>query len=179
MSKKVLVISTSLRRNSNSFRLAQEFARGAKDAGHEVELVSLIGREIGYCVGCFACQTTGQCIIEDDANLIEEKMLQADIVAYATPIYYYEMAGQMKNLLDRMNPLFPKDYTFRDIYFLSSAAEDEEGTDARAISGLEGWIDCFEKAQLAGSVFAGGVTAVGDIQGHKALQEAYEMGRNA
>ena len=54
MSKKVLVISTSLRRNSNSYRLAQEFAKGAEAAGHEVELISLIGREINYCVGCLA-----------------------------------------------------------------------------------------------------------------------------
>lgn len=106
MSKKVLVISTSLRRHSNSHALAEEFAKGAKEAGHQVELISLIGRQIEYCVGCLSCQRTGQCVIEDDANLIAEKMLKADVVCYATPIYYYEMAGQMKTLLDRMNPLF-------------------------------------------------------------------------
>lgn len=102
MSKKVLVISTSLRRHSNSHALAEEFAKGAKEAGHQVELISLIGRQIEYCVGCLSCQRTGQCVIEDDANLIAEKMLKADVVCYATPIYYYEMAGQMKTLLDRV-----------------------------------------------------------------------------
>ena len=178
MSKKVLVISTSLRRNSNSYRLAQEFAKGAEAAGHEVELISLIGREINYCVGCLACQNTQKCVIDDDANLIAEKLVKADVVCYATPIYYYEMAGQMKTWLDRMNPLFPSDYAFRDVYMLSSAAEDGKDTDARAKSGLQGWIDCFEKARFAGSVFAGGVTMVGEIEGHKALQEAYTMGKN-
>ena len=54
MSKKVLIISTSLRRHSNSHALAEKFAKGAKEAGHQVELISLIGRQIEYCVGCLS-----------------------------------------------------------------------------------------------------------------------------
>ena len=178
MSKKVLVISTSLRRNSNSHGLAEEFAKGAKEAGHQVELISLIGRQIEYCVGCLSCQRTGQCVIEDDANLIAEKMLKADVVCYATPIYYYEMAGQMKTLLDRMNPLFSADYKFRDVYMLSTAADDGPHVADRAVNGLEGWIECFAKAELAGSLFAGGVTGPGEISNHPALAKAYDMGKN-
>lgn len=178
MSKKVLVISTSLRRHSNSHALAEEFAKGAKEAGHQVELISLIGRQIEYCVGCLSCQRTGQCVIEDDANLIAEKMLKADVVCYATPIYYYEMAGQMKTLLDRMNPLFSADYKFRDVYMLSTAADDGPHVSDRAVNGLEGWIECFAKAELAGSLFAGGVTGPGEITNHPALAKAYDMGKN-
>ena len=84
----------------------------------------------------------------------------------------------MKTVLDRANPLFSADYAFRDIYFLSAAAEDEEDVDARAVNGLGGWIECFPKAHLAGTVFAGGVNGVGEINGHKALQKAYEMGKS-
>lgn len=178
MSKKVLIISTSLRRHSNSQALAEEFAKGAKEAGHQVELISLIGRQIEYCVGCLSCQRTGQCVIEDDANLIAEKMLNADVICYATPIYYYEMAGQMKTLLDRMNPLFSADYKFRDVYMLSTAADDGPHVADRAVSGLEGWIACFAKAELAGSLFAGGVTGPGEITNHPALAKAYDMGKN-
>ncbi len=178
MSKKVLVISTSLRRNSNSHALAEEFAKGAKEAGHQVELISLIGRQIEYCVGCLSCQRTGQCVIEDDANLIAEKMLATDVVCYATPIYYYEMAGQLKTLLDRMNPLFSADYKFRDVYMLSTAADDGPHVADRAVNGLEGWIECFAKAELAGSLFAGGVTGPGEITNHPALAKAYDMGKN-
>ena len=104
-------------------------------------------------------------------------MHDADVIAFATPIYYYEMCGQMKTLLDRANPLYDSDYHFTDIYMLSSAAEDEAHVPERAVSGLEGWIACFERARLAGSVFAGGVTAPGEIAGHPALQTAYEMGK--
>ena len=176
--KKVLVISTSLRRNSNSHALAEEFAKGAREAGHQVELISLIGRQIDYCVGCLSCQRTRHCVIDDDANLIAEKMLCADVVCYATPIYYYEMSGQMKTLLDRMNPLFGADYKFRDVYMLSTAADDGPHVADRAVNGLEGWIDCFEKAELAGSLFAGGVTNPGEIADHPALAKAYEIGKN-
>jgi hypothetical protein len=104
-------------------------------------------------------------------------MLTVNVPVFATPIYYYEMSGQMKTMLVRANPLFPADYGFGDIYFLSTAAADEEGVDVHAISGLGGWIECFPKARLAGTVFAGGVNGVGEIEGHPALEQVYEMGK--
>lgn len=178
MSKKVLMISTSLRKNGNSDRLAQTFLQGAEAGGNTVELIRLADQTIGFCKGCLACQKTQKCVIRDDANAIAEKMRTADVIVFATPIYYYEMSGQMKTLLDRANPLYSSDYSFRDIYLLTTAAEAEEDTDSRAISGLEGWIACFPKARLAGTVFAGGVNGIGEIEGHEALNKAYEMGKS-
>ena len=64
--KKVVVISTSLRAGSNSQVLAEQFAEGAKTAGHQVEFISLTGKEIKFCVGCLACQKLGACVIKDD-----------------------------------------------------------------------------------------------------------------
>ena len=107
------------------------------------------------------------------------KALEADVLVFATPIYYYEMSGQLKTLLDRLNPLFPSDYAFRDVYLLTSAAEDEEQVPRRAVSGVEGWIECFEHAKLAGTVFMGGVTAAGENPAHPALDLAYRMGKEA
>ena len=177
MSKKVLIISTSLRKNSNSEALAKAFADGANDSGNSVEFISLIGKTVNFCKGCLACQSIGHCVINDDAIEITEKMKESDVIVYATPIYYYEMSGQMKTLLDRANSLFPSDYKFRNIYFLSTAAEADEGVDERAIHGLEGWIECYEKCRLVGKVFAGGVNDPGEITNHPALTEAYEMGK--
>lgn len=117
MSKKVLIISTSLRKNSNSEALAKAFADGAFSAGNEVETVSLMGKNIAFCKGCVACQNLSHCVIGDDALEITEKMKNAEVIAFATPIYYYEMSGQMKTLLDRANSLFSSDCKFRDIYF--------------------------------------------------------------
>ena len=177
MSKTVLVLSTSPRKGGNSDALADAFVRGAQEAGNQVEKITLYDKTIGFCKGCLFCQNTQRCIIRDDADAIIQKMLTADVIAFATPIYYYGMCGQMKTLLDRANPLFPADYQFRDIYLLAAAAEADEHTVDGAVTGLQGWIDCFEKARLAGTVFAGGVTAVGEIQGHPALQRAFDLGK--
>ena len=178
MSKKILVLSTSPRKGGNSEALADEFVRGAQEAGHSVEKITLYNKTIGFCKGCLSCQNTRRCVIRDDADAIAQAMLTADVIAFATPIYYYGMCGQMKTLLDRANPLFPSDYCFRDIYLLSAAAEEDEHTPDGAVTGLQGWIACFEKARLAGSVFAGGVTSVGEIKGHPALNQAYELGKH-
>ena len=175
---KVVVISTSLRAGSNSHAMAEQFAAGAKAAGHEVELISLRGKEIKFCIGCFSCQTTGKCVFKDDVPAIMESVLNADVVCRATPIYYYEMAGQMKTLIDRFNPMYPMDYKFRDIYLLTTATEDEAFVPERAESGLQGWIDCFEKATLKAQLFCGGVTETHDIEGNPKLQQAYELGLN-
>ena len=163
MPKKVLVIGSSLREKSNSEALADAFAAGAQSAGNHVKRVSLNGKTIAFCRGCLACLNTHVCVIRDDAVAIAEQMRQADVIAFASPIYYYEMSGQMKTLLDRANPLYSSDYAFRDIYMLTTAAEDGSTVPERAVNGLTGWIDCFEKARLAGTVFAGGVDGPGDI----------------
>ena len=175
---KVLVISTSLRANSNSDLLTERLIAGAKDAGHEVEHVSLKGKELKFCIGCLSCQKTQKCVLNDDAVLIAEKVKNADTLVFATPIYYYEMSGQMKTLLDRLNPLYPSDYRFRRVYMLTTAAEEEAFVPEKAVSGLQGWVDCFEKAELAGSLFCGGVTDPGDASGkQKALDAAYQFGK--
>lgn len=177
MGKKVLIVTTSLRAHSNSDRLAEAFAEGAKAAGHDVETVSLKGKKIAFCKGCMACQKTKRCVIRDDGIDLAEKVKNAQVVVFATPVYYYGPSGQMKTVLDRCNPLFTTDYRFRDVYLAATAAEDEDDTIEGTQKGLQGWIDCFENARLAGVVFAGGVNDIGEIRGHKALEEAYEMGK--
>ena len=167
--KKVIVISTSLRHGSNE---------GAKSTGNEVEKISLVGKEIQFCKGCFGCQKLGKCVIKDDVNDIMAKVLAADVVAWATPIYYYEMSGQMKTLIDRMNAMYSQDYKFRDVYLLTTAAEEEEETPKRAEIGLTGWIDCYPKSRLAGTLFCGGVNEPREIEDNTKLQEALDLGRS-
>lgn len=175
---KVLIITTSLRAKSNSDILADQVAKGARDAGHEVEIISLKGKKIGFCKGCLACQNTMECVIKDDAIEIAEKVKEADTIVFATPIYYYEMSGQMKTLLDRLNPLYPSDYKFRSIYMLATAAEDEDYVCEKAVSGLNGWVDCFEKSEFKGTLFCGGITDMGEAAGkEEKLKAAYDFGR--
>ena len=174
----VLVISTSLRARSNSDVLTERLIAGARDAGHAVEHISLKGKEIKYCIGCLSCMKTQRCVQKDDAAEIAEKVKQADVLVFATPIYYYEMSGQMKTLLDRMNPLYGTDYRFRRVYLLSTAADSAPGTDERAVNGLQGWIECFEKAEFGGALFCGGLNEPGEAaNSNDALERAYAFGK--
>ena len=176
--KKVLIISASIRSGSNSEALAHEFEKGAKEAGNAVEFVSLKDKNIAFCRGCFACQKLHKCVINDDANAITDKICESDVIVWATPIYYYEMSGQMKTMIDRANSLYSRDFKFREVYLLTVAADDGEQTPERAINGLQGWIDCFDGVELKGTLFAGGVNGPNEIAGSEKLREAYELGKS-
>lgn len=127
---------------------------------------------------CLTCQKTGVCVIKDDVADIMEKVKNAEVIVYATPIYYYEMCEQMKTLLDRLNPLYSSDYAFRDIYMIATAAEDGKLVFDKAYNGLQGWVDCFEKASLKGIVTGGGIEEAKDALSHIAvMQDAYELGK--
>ena len=175
---RVLVITTSLRPASNSDILAEQLMRGAEDAGHTVTHISLKNKTIQFCRGCLACQKTQKCVIKDDAAEIAEAVKQSDTLVFVTPIYYYEMSGQLKTLLDRLNPLYPSDYAFRNVYMLTCAAEAEDHVFEKALSGLQGWVDCFERAALRGSLFCGGLTDPQEASGNdEKLQDAYQFGK--
>lgn len=179
MNKNVVVISTTLRKNGNSEILAAEFAKGAKEAGNNVEFISLIDKDIKFCKGCLACQKIGHCVIKDDSIEIVEKMKNADVIAFSTPIYYYEMSGQLKTLLDRGNSMYSSDYKFREIYLLATAADTDNHSADIAANGLNGWIMCYPKAQLKGVILGAGAEACGDINNNpEVLQYAYETGKS-
>lgn len=105
MNKKVLILSSSPRKGGNSETLAAAFAKGAQEAGNQVELVHLREKQYGFCKGCFACLKLGHCVIKDDAVEIVSQMHDADVLVFATPVYYYSVSGQLKTMLDRANPL--------------------------------------------------------------------------
>jgi len=179
MAKNVLILSTSLRPGSNSRILAAECEKGALDAGHRVETVSLQGKDLRFCIGCFACHSTGACVLKDDVAGILPKVREADVLVFATPIYYYEMCGQMKTLLDRLNPLYTAPYRFREVYMLATAAEEGAEVFEKAYQGLQGWVDCFPKATLKGLLAAGDITPPNDAPNHpEAMKRAYEFGKN-
>ena len=176
--KNVLIISTSLRGGSNSELLAKECAKGAEEAGNRVELLSLKGKKIQYCIGCLSCIKTGKCVQKDDAPEIMEKLRRADVLVFATPIYYYEMCGQMKTLLDRMNPLYSSDYAFREVYMIATAADGGDSTFEKAYNGLQGWVDCFPKAKLCGLVAGEEIGDPKDAVNHPdVMEKAYELGK--
>lgn len=177
MSKKVLVIISSLRANSNSDKLAEEFARGASESGNEVETISLKNKSINFCKGCLACQKGFKCVIKDDCTEIVEKIRTADVIVLATPIYFYSISSALKTVIDRTNAIYLLDYSFRDVYLLATAADEDSTAVSGAVKAVQGWVDCFENSEFKGYVFAGGVTECGEIAGNPKLIEAYNLGK--
>jgi multimeric flavodoxin WrbA len=179
MSKKVVVVSSSFRKNGNSETLANEFIRGAKETGNEVETIYLRDITLNYCRGCFACLKLNHCVIDDDAKELMEKVRTADVLCFATPLYYYAMSGQLKTFLDRMNPIYSAGHNFKEVYLLTAANDtDPEAMDG-AIKEVEGWVSCFDGVELKGVVKGNGLNDVGDVFGKSdILNEAYDMGKN-
>lgn len=165
---KTLIIEASLRHNSNSDYLANLVAETIKD---DVEVISLKDKTINFCIGCLACQKLGKCHINDDVNEIMFKMCKADRIIFSSPVYYYSIAGQLKTLLDRCNALYNLDYQFKEVDLLLSAAEDDSYASEGAIKAIEGWVECFPKAKLVKTFFAGGVGLDDKIKDHPTLNE--------
>ncbi|MCI2069053.1 MAG: flavodoxin family protein [Bacilli bacterium] len=178
MNKKIVIVSASLRSGSNSETLAQEVARGASENGNSVVFLSLKDKDIRFCRGCLACQKTGKCAIKDDVASLLPLISSADVLVFATPIYYYEMSGQLKTFLDRLNPLYGTDYRFRDVYFLSVSADESDEAAERAIHGLQGWIDCFPNCSLKATIHFGGINdPLAAKKNQSDLKKAYDFGK--
>lgn len=177
-SKKVLILSTSLRKGSNSEWLAKKFMEGVKQTSHEVEFISLKNKNIKFCTGCLACQKKGKCIIKDDANEITEKIKNSDVIVWATPVYYYEMSGAMKTLIDRANSLYASDYKFKEVYLITTSTDGSKNVLNSVVHGVKGWISCFDNVKLKGCLDGGGLSEPNDAkENEKLLTKAFNMGK--
>lgn len=176
MAKKVLILSSSPRKRGNSDLLCNEFLRGALDAGHEAEKIFLGEKVIHYCTGCSVCSRYGKpCSQQDDAADIIRRMVEADVIVMATPVYFYTMSAQMKTLIDRCCGLYTE-MKNKEFYFLITAAEDDRAKMLRTVDTFQGFMDCLEKPTLKGVIFGLGVWHAGEIANNPAMQEAYEAG---
>lgn len=177
MSKNVVIISSSPRINGNSDTLAREFARGVEDGGNKASVIEIKDIGMEFCKGCLYCQSHERCIIDDGINKILDTVQNADVLVFATPVYYYCVSGQLKTFLDRLNPLYVRENTFKDVYLIATCADDDISAFDGTRKCVQGWIDCFEGVKLAGSVLCGNVTDVGDVRNTDAPKRAYELGR--
>ena len=178
MNKNVLVISASPRKGGNSDTLCDEFIRGAQESGNHAEKIFLASKNIKYCIGCGVCNTTQKCVQKDDMAEILDKMVEADVIVLATPVYFYTMDAQMKTLIDRTVPRYTEIQN-KDFYFIVAAADTERKMVERTIEGFRGFTqDCLTGAREKGIIYGTGAWQAGEIKGTPAVKQAYEMGRN-
>lgn len=175
MAKRILILSSSPRRGGNSDTLCDQFEAGAKQAGHQVEKVFLGDKAIGYCTGCGVCVSGKPCTQKDDMAGLLERMVQADVLVMATPVYFYTMAAQLKTLIDRTCARY-QEIKGKDFYFILTAADGSKPAMARTLESFRGFTSCLEDAREKGTIYGLGVWQKGDIQGNPAMKEAFRMG---
>ncbi len=176
MSKKVLILSGSPRKGGNSDLLCDEFMRGAKESGNAVEKISVAAKNIGYCRACYYCRKSGgECVIKDDMADILQKMIDADVIVLASPVYFYSIDAQLKAVIDRTVArwLEVKD---KEFYYIMTAADDTKAAMETTLACFRGYADCVNGAKERGVIYGTGVYEKGKIQDTPAMQKAYEMG---
>lgn len=178
MTKNILILSASPRKGGNSDLLCDAFARGAQESGHKAEKLFLREYNIHYCTGCGVCNTTHRCVQQDDMSDILDKMLAADVLVFATPVYFYAMDAQLKTLIDRSVPRYTA-LTDKEIYMILTAADPTEESLYRVADGIRGFTqECLPGAVERGVLYGTGVWNAGEVRGTPLMQEAYAMGKN-
>lgn len=178
MKKRVLILSASPRKGGNSDTLCNQLMEGAQQAGHQVEKIFLKEKKINYCTGCGACYNRGNgCSQKDDMENMLNKMIDADIIVMATPVYFYTMNGQMKTFIDRTCSRYTE-INNKEFYFIVTAADDDKALMTRTIEEFRGFLYCLEGATEKGIIYGTGAWQIGDIKNKPVMEEAYKIGVN-
>lgn len=98
---KIVVLEGSPNRRGSSNLLAEAFIQGAEQAGHTVAVIDTAHADIHPCTGCVRCGYEGPCVQKDDMERFRRQILDADMLVFVTPLYYYGMSAQLKTLVDR------------------------------------------------------------------------------
>lgn len=176
MKKKIIIISSSPRSDGNSEILCKEFAKGAVEAGHSVEIIYINKQNINYCTGCGTCfNNRGTCSQQDDMSAILNKMIASDVIVMATPVYFYTMCGQMKTFIDRTCAAYTE-IKNKEFYFIVTAAVNSQKAMERTIEEFRGFTACLNKPLEKGIIYGIGAWNIGDILKTKAVAQAYETG---
>ena len=142
--KKILAVQGGGRANGNTAQLVKHFVRGAEEAGHQVEVISLIKNEVKGCLGCNACRYGKPCIQKDAFNELVPKIKAADCIVFASPLYFWTLSSRIKAFIERFyciaeedpNPPFGRyeKYPVKDCALLMTSADDFFWTFEQAVS---------------------------------------------
>ena len=177
--KKVLILSGSPRKRGNSDILCDEFAKGALDAGNQVEKIFVAEKQIAMCTGCYFCKThEGKCIFNDDMGDILQKIIDCDVLVLSSPVYFYSISAQLKAVIDRTVARWT-DIANKDLYSIATAAEEERDTLDNTLACFHGFARCIDGYEEKGTLYGKGVYEKGAVLNRPELMLiAYEMGNS-
>ena len=175
---KIAVLTGSPRRNGNTNHLADQFIKGAKEAGHEVFRFDCAQRKISPCMACNSCDRNGPCVFQDDFEEFRPRIIEADVIVFASPMYSYGFSSQIKMAIDRFYALLGDLHgkTKRTALLMAYGEVEPEIAEPmiahyHRMRRSLGWTD-------AGMVVAPGMWSAGAVNNTKYSQMAYELGLN-
>ncbi len=178
MAKNILLVHCSPRMGGNSSRLADEFERGATEAGNTVTRISVGNARIGGCKACEYCfKHEGECCQKDDMQELYPLLHQADVIVYATPMYYYNFPAQMRAFQDRMFCGIAKPFGISQTALLLCFEDKDATTCEPALASFDVAAN-YCKQEVLGKVIVNNVYEKGAIEGNPGLEEAYELGKS-
>jgi len=178
MTKSIVVLSGTPRKDGNSARLAEAFIEGAEAAGKEVALFRVAGLQIGGCRGCEYCfRNQGACIQQDDMKPILDALRQADALVLVSPVYYFSVTAQLKLAIDRFFALLEVGMPVKRAALLMTCGDGSEAAAASSISMFH-QICAYQKWEDAGVIIAPGLHGIGEIDGRPEMEQAKRLGES-
>lgn len=174
---KVVIITGSHRTYSNSRALAEEFEKGAKDAGHDVYRFDAAHKKVHPCIGCDECNMNGPCIYKDDMEELRDRLIASDVVVLASPMYYFGFSAQLTAVIDRFYSFNPKVTGNKKCFLIIALC----GGDLKTAEGMERQYEImagFLKWKDCGRIVAPKLCPENAVANTGWLAKAYEMGKN-
>lgn len=165
MSKKIVVITGSPRKNGNSFAMTDAFIKAAEEKGHTVTRFDAALKKVDGCRACETCYSTGKaCTFDDDFNMIAPAILEADVIVFTMPVYWYSIPAQIKGVIDRIFSFVVsgKDISGKECALITCCEEE----DMSVMDGVRIPMErmcALNKWKMVGEVLIPGVLNVGDI----------------
>lgn len=176
--KNILIIESSPRIHGNSNTLCDQFEKGALESNNKVTKINLNKYQINFCKACQYCYSHDKCIQKDDANMIIELMMKADVIVFATPVYFYSVSGQLKTLFDRCCGCYTR-MTNKEYYVILSAFDSNKKHLDKVIETIRGFtIDCIEDIEEKNIIYAEGCDNINDAKSHVSYDLAYNIGKS-
>lgn len=175
----ILVITGSAHKKGTSSYLADSFIKGAEEAGHVVCRFDAAFKDVHPCIGCDSCRRTNQgCVFKDDMQDLNPELLKAEVVVFASPIYYYDMNAQIKAVIDRFyaNNSVLKGADKKAVLILTYGDETEESAEG-AVASYKGMVKYLEWEDV-GIVSAKACYVLEDVINSGYPKQAYELGKN-
>ena len=173
-----MILSGSPRKGGNSDILCDEFAQGAQEAGNEVEKIRVENNNTPPCSACYYCRDHGgACVYKDDMAAILQKMIDADVLVLASPVYFYSIDAQLKAMIDRTVARW-LEVKNKEFYYIVTMADEPRQSADTTLACFRGYAECVEGAVEKGVIIGSGVYEPGNVKNTPAMEQAYKMGKN-